>query len=107
MSYNIRRNTRTKTQTIEWPTGDRPAEKHFESVEDITVCGTDDVLTFLIKLCEQHNVSCSRLKTCVKYKTSTKKYEDIAKQLGEKFPQTLMEKVRTQLRVTPAWTGEK
>jgi glycine cleavage system regulatory protein len=88
MIYNIRRAAYTKTCITEWPTGDRPAEKHVESVEDVTVYGTEDVLAHLTKLLEDHNVSFSRLKTCVKFKTSTKKYEDTEKQLREKFPLT-------------------
>jgi hypothetical protein len=81
MTYTIHRVTHTKTQTIRWPTGDRPEEKHVEAVEDVTVYGTEDDLTFLIKLLEDSNVSFSKLKTCVKFKTSTGKYEDIEKQL--------------------------
>jgi hypothetical protein len=88
MTYNIRRVTHTKTHTTKWPTGDRPEEKHVEAVEDVTVYGTEDVLAYLTKLVELHNISFSRLKTCVKFKTSTEKYEDTEKQLRQEFPRS-------------------
>jgi hypothetical protein len=85
MTYNITRNTITKTEKHGYPTGDRPEEKYVRIREELTVYGTEDVLAYLTKLLEHHNVSFSRLKTCVKSKTSAEKYDDIKKQLDKNF----------------------
>jgi hypothetical protein len=88
MAYNIVRDTITKTETYSYPTGDRPEETHVRAREEVSVYGTEDVLAYLTKLLEYHNVSFSRLKTCVKFKTSTEKYDAIEKQLKQKFPRS-------------------
>jgi hypothetical protein len=95
MTYNIKRNTITKTQTDSYPTGDRPEETYVRAREEVSVYGTEDVLAYLTKLLEHHNVSFSRLKTCVKFKTSTEKYEDIEKHLQQKFRAASQQKTET------------
>jgi len=88
MTYNIRRLTHTKTSTTTWPTGDRKARVCEAVTEKLTVYGTEDVLTYLTKLLSEHNVFCSRLKTCIKFESSTETYDAIEKQLHQKFPQS-------------------
>jgi hypothetical protein len=94
-TYNIKRNTITKTQTYSYPTGDRSEEKYVRVREELTVYGTEDVLAYLTKLLERHNISFSRLKTCVKFNTSTEKYEDIEKHLQQKFRAASQHKTET------------
>ena len=84
MSYNISRDKITKKKTT--IIGERiTIEEH--TIEDVVVYGTNDILAFLAKLLEERNVSFHRLKTCMKFKTITEAFEDIEKQVQQKFPQ--------------------
>jgi hypothetical protein len=85
MTYNISRITTINRTTTTHPTGDR-TEKTEQRKEIVTVYGTEDVLTYLTEQLKDNGIGFSRLKTCIKFSTSTEKYEDIERQLRQKFP---------------------
>jgi hypothetical protein len=88
MTFHIGRYTSTTTNTKSYPTGDR-TEKQVTTTEHATVYGTEDVLTWLATQLQNEGIGFSKLKTCIKFTTSTEKYEDIERQLLQGFPQKL------------------